>query len=204
MFEELHTLALGMAASYVLYVLRQRKGQVTFLPHQFLLEGQCRRKFEELRARGANCSIIAGAYDRLADIASAGFCCDTDTVCVDIQTPSIFIDIRIPKNRPKVRATSVEELAIDEMRALASQHCFAGYSVVQHDQSGVPICSRYHAIDWRPPPRLLPNRWRIQPLWDKGGWVEWSVRTDKFGQAEYIEHWGTKGESRGGPFLALR
>jgi hypothetical protein len=202
--EATRLLSLGAFVGYLIHVLRQRKRQATFLPHQFLLQGECRSKFAGLRANGANSSIIAGAYDRLADISSADFSCDTETVCIDIQTPSIFVDIRIPKNRPEVRANSVEELTIDEMRSLSSQHCFAGYSVVNHDRFGVPICTRYHAIDWRPPPRLLSNQWRIQPLWEKGGWVEWSVRMDSFNQAEYIEHWGTKGKSRAGPFLVLR
>ena len=53
-------------------------------------------------------------------------------------------------------------------------------------------------------PRLRANRWRIQPQFDEGGWVEWSARLDEHGQSEYTEHWRTLAGSRDGPFLALR
>ena len=176
-------------------------------PHAFY--GQCLHKFSEFKATGGRgADLIVGGYSRAVDIASASFQCDTSTRVIDIQTPSIFVDLRINVGRGAVAsADGFGSMSIADLERLgAEQHCFAGITLVDTDVAGFqgsPVGTRYHAIDYQPPPRKNPNQWRIQTAWEQGGWVEWSARNDAFGQAAYIEHWATLEGSRGGEFLCL-
>eukprot|EP01050_Picozoa_sp_SAG11_P030265 SAG11_NODE_8874_length_967_cov_6.228111_2_plen_187_part_01 len=106
-----------------------------------------------------------------------------------------------------MQGRSLAELSLPELQELSKQHCFAGYSAVEYDvpgYEGQPVCDRLHCIDFQPMPRLRPNQWRVAPLFERGGWVEYGVAKDEHGQAAYVEHWGTLSHSRGGPYLALR
>ena len=156
---------------------------------------------------------IAGAYRRSLEVVPSKLAADTTTRAVTVQTSSLFCDLRISAARPALPAgvESFDELPIATLAALVrTTHCFAGYSRIDTattlDRSEIrgEMCSRLHGLDWQPMPRLHPNRWRIQPQFDEGGWVEWSARLDKDRQSEYIEYWRTLGSSRDGPFLALR
>eukprot|EP01052_Picozoa_sp_SAG31_P033434 SAG31_NODE_3779_length_3889_cov_3.666227_1_plen_303_part_00 len=153
--------------------------------------------------------IDAGAYNRPLMMRNAGFFVETeaDVNVVDIQTHTVFVDIRIP-TRFKTAAKSFAELSLSELCELAKQHCFAGYSVIDSDVSGyegLPVCNRLHSIDFAPAMRHRSNnQWRIQPEFERGGWVELGAIKDEFGQASYVEHWSTLPRSRDGPFVALR
>jgi len=167
---------------------------------------------------GPDASIIAGAFRRSLETVPSKLVYDVSTRAVTLQTPTLFCDLRISAARPEleVGVASFDELPIATLAALVrTTHCFAGYAVIDAATSppgGARIprrirgitCSRLHGVDWQPMPRLRENRWRIQPQFEQGGWVEWSARLDVNGQSEYIEYWRTLGGSRDGPFLALR
>ena len=154
--------------------------------------------------------MIAGAYSRPLMMQNANFFVQTESELnvVDLQTHSLFVDIRIPTDRLRTGAGSLAEMTPQALQDLARCHCFAGYSVVNYDiagYEGLPVCNRLHCIDWAPiDGEKNNNQWRVQPVWDKGGWVELGVLKDEFAQAAYVEHWETLPGTREGPFLALR
>ena len=93
----------------------------------------------------------------------------------NLQTPSIFIDMRLPFPQPGMpdfkHYKSLEDMTTEELRLFARRHAFSGYSVV----SGTPpICVRHHAIDWNfvGRPRSRPNKWRIEIHPDGDVWKE--------------------------------
>jgi hypothetical protein len=145
-----------------------------------MLAGTSWEAFARLKQAEQGAALIAGAYNRPLNVRYLTLVVDTEANVntVDIQTPSIFVDIRIPTDRPNVSGTALSELTLDELVALSKQHCFAGYSVIEHDVAGYesyPVCNRFHAIDMQPTPRLYPNQWRVQPAFEHGGWVEFGA-----------------------------
>lgn len=99
--------------------------------------------------------------------------------CVNLQTPSFFVDIRVPK----------VDVAKDDLRLLARRHAFCGYTKFYRIDGYCSYATRHHLIDWNnvDKPRTRPNKWRIEP--GRNEWKEWSWATDKFGQSYYVEHW---------------
>jgi hypothetical protein len=88
-----------------------------------------------------------------------------DVNVIDIQTHSVFVDIRIPTSRDalvrRVRrvggvdvpaARSFADLSLPQLQLLAGNHCFAGFSIVDYDLPGVSrppapqdvLCPRSH------------------------------------------------------------
>jgi hypothetical protein len=158
---------------------------------------------------------IAGAYSRPLMMRNGGFFVETehDVNVVDIQTFSVFVDIRIRTDRDgqvecDPPATSLSDYSLEQLTVLANNHCFAGFSVIDYDipgYDGHPVCNRLHCFDWAPTSaKRGNNQWRVQPEFEKGGWVELGVAKDEHGQAAYVEHWATIPGSRDGPFLAMR
>lgn len=192
--------------------------------HASMLRGTVASDFDVLLAQkqligrdGKQCypdaSVIAGAFRRSLEVIPSKLVYDTSTRAVTVQTATLFCDLRISAARPALEAgvVSFDELPIATLAALVrTTHCFAGYSYIDTattlSRSCIrgEMCSRLHGVDWQPMPRHLPNRWRIQPQFAEGGWVEWSARHDRNDQSEYIEYWRTLGGSRDGPLLALR
>jgi hypothetical protein len=121
----------------------------------------------------------------------------------NLQTPSIFIDIRIPVLKRRYfesRKVSVLNGSSDglatldekELSFFARQHAFCGYSRMEKDENGAFICTRHHAIDWNfvGKPRSRPNKWRIELNPNSADqWKEWSHATDDHGQSYYMERW---------------
>jgi hypothetical protein len=158
---------------------------------------------------------IAGAYTRPLMMRNGTFFVETehDVNVVDIQTHSVFVDIRIRTDRDaqlecNPPASSLSDYSLEQLAVLSHNHCFAGISVIDYDvlgYEGRPVCNRLHCYDWAPTNASRPNnQWRIQTEFEKGGWVELGVSKDEHGQATYVEHWATIAGSRDGPFLALR
>ena len=194
------------------------------------MRGTVDADFDVLKAQGCAAALIAGAYRRSLEMVPNKLIADSSTRAVTLQTPTLFCDLRIAEDRPVLPegVTSFEELPIATLAALVrTTHCFAGYSYIDGDNpisddqhpetmiarncdralrplSSSSMCTRIHALDWQPMPRLSENRWRIQPEFEHGGWVEWSSRLDAHHQSEYVEHWRTLANSRDGPFVALR
>lgn len=158
---------------------------------------------------------IAGAYTRPLMMRNGSFFVETehDVNVVDIQTHSVFVDIRIRTDRDaqlecNPPASSLSDYSLEQLAVLSHNHCFAGVSVVDYDVEGYehqPVCNRLHCHDWAPTsPSRANNQWRIQTEFERGGWVELGILKDEHGQAAYVEHWETIAGSRDGPFLALR
>eukprot|EP00471_Norrisiella_sphaerica_P003492 CAMPEP_0184482352 /NCGR_PEP_ID=MMETSP0113_2-20130426/3911_1 /TAXON_ID=91329 /ORGANISM="Norrisiella sphaerica, Strain BC52" /LENGTH=303 /DNA_ID=CAMNT_0026862027 /DNA_START=128 /DNA_END=1039 /DNA_ORIENTATION=+ len=134
---------------------------------------------------------------------------EQDTIVFNLQSPSLFIDIRFPLKRPDFsKKSGYEDLSMDELRCLSRQHTFAGYTKAEpKDGSGfAPVATRHHALDWNYHPKFpreRPNRWRFQLKEDGTSFKEFSVAFDPHNQAVYMERWGLYPKGRG-PYLALR
>lgn len=185
--------------------------------HRFLLQGSqsTRDEYARLRseehASGGSAALIAGAYLRTLEANHGAFSVDTEhtTTAVTLITPGLFADLRVPCKFSEglAKRGALSECSADELRDLARTVSFCGFSVVRHDvpgYEGSAVCERLTCIDSQPPPRRFPNQWRIQPNWEKGGWVEWGARKDAHGQALYVEHWRRLPGGEAQPFLALR
>ena len=157
---------------------------------------------------------IAGAYTRPLMMRNGSFFVETehDVNVVDIQTHSVFVDIRIRTDRDAQLqctppASSLSDYSLEQLAVLSHNQCFAGISVIDYDivgYEGRPVCNRLHCYDWAPTSAgRANNQWRIQTEFAKGGWVELGVSKDEHGQAAYVEHWATIAGSRDGIFLAL-
>ena len=202
------------------------------LPHYWKTKGlkQCREQyhswlFRENRRMAATAGAV-GAWCR--PLFSGGWMTSSeqDTVVRNLQTPSIFIDLRIPKGRPSGSrgwggAQSFEDLTNAQLRLLSRQHCFAGYTLCESNvakkqdgsrATGLPVCVRHHAIDWNFHPRFprsRPNKWYVEPhpSGDGRAFKEWGYASDpRNGQAIYMERWkNLSGPGlRDGPYLVLR
>lgn len=158
---------------------------------------------------------IAGAYTRPLMMRNGSFFVETeqDVNVVDIQTHSMFVDIRIRTDRDaqlacSPPASSLSDYTLEQLAVLSHNQCFAGISVIDYDivgYKGQPVCNRLHCYDWAPTSAVRGNnQWRIQTEFSKGGWVELGVTKDEHGQAAYVEHWATIAGTRDGPFLVLR
>lgn len=142
---------------------------------------------------------------------------------VTLITPSLYVDLRVAADRPTLPkgCTTFAELPLELLAELArATHCFGGLGTVDIvdtstistrpgqvtaadderilDGTSLRICSRRIAVDWQPPPRLKPNRWRIKTQWDAGGWAEWALECDANGQAKYVGELSVKGWRRRG------
>jgi len=173
----------------------------TELPHHHLLNGTTRQVFRGWRdkqetAGGANqkASPIAGAWKRALFYGGWEHSTDQDEYTFNLQTNTLFIDLRIPVTRNLLlknndddtndkKMESLEDLTSEHLRLYARQHIFAGYSrrstpsdAVQglaHDASSKKIktgfddcCTRHHCIDWNfvGKGRTRPNKWWIDLL----------------------------------------
>lgn len=104
----------------------------------------------------------------------------------DIQTPTLFGDVRIPEERPSYRKP-LAELSDAELATLFPQEGFSGYTTVD----GV-IATWHHEIDYQPPDGSLD----IGRLVQAGG-----RNLFEFGvQADYEEHWWSLEDGQGAFF----
>ena len=92
-----------------------------------------------------------------------------DTAAFNLQSSTMFIDMRIPTNRPRdlCLRTCLQDCSDFELRILSRQHCFAGYTLPEEEndrKSGEPVFTRHHIVDWNYHPsfpRSRPNRWWV-------------------------------------------
>ena len=144
------------------------------LPHYYLVNRKTKKVFKEWLQSNRRSFEIVGAWGR--PLFSGGYKESTlnDTEAFNLQTPSFFIDMRFPLSRPtdKLKASkSLEGCSEDDLRYLARQHCFAGFSLPSIPSSSSTVSgpcpthfTRHHIIDWNfhPSfPRPRPNKWWI-------------------------------------------
>lgn len=156
-------------------------------------------------------SPISGAWSRTYFIGGWDYSCQRDETVYNVQTNSLFVDLRIPSTRHQVlpsNATSLQDYTNVELRLYARQHVFGGLSVVSMENKR-PVCVRHHCLDWNfvGTPRPRPNKWWIEPMnKEVDKWKEWAYATDGYGQHYYCEQWERLegGDSSNSVTLALR
>lgn len=115
-----------------------------------------------------------------------------DTVNVrNIQTPTLFGDCRVPKDRPRFPgATSLADLSDEQLTTLYPQEGFSGYTTVDGY-----IVTWHHEIGYQPPDGSV-DIGRFELLGGRNA-LEHGV------QASYLEHWWRL-EQAGGDFLGVK
>eukprot|EP00911_Craspedida_sp_UC1_P002794 UC1_evm1s2045 len=112
------------------------------LPHTIKSQGlpTSRSVFRKWITQGKRSRACVGAWSRPLFAGGWSESTAADTAVFNLQTPSIFIDLRFPhaladKAMPSAAAGGLHACSLDQLRDLAQQHCFAGYSLV--DQNDV-------------------------------------------------------------------
>ena len=154
------------------------------LPHYHLERGDSHQVFRRWAAAASSCndqegkSPIVGAWSRPLFTGKWEHSTDNDEVVYNIQTGSLFIDLRIPMTKPVSRWENLlcgdnknegqiisshqafESMSDEDLRLYARQHVFAGYSVISQEKNNnnennsnkmsnnLPLCTRHHCIDW--------------------------------------------------------
>jgi hypothetical protein len=178
------------------------------LAHYHLLRNTSWEYFREWSTRNRRSSDLIGAWSRPIFAGGWDESGDIDTSAFNLQTPSIFIDMRFPNARPKsfVKKRGFADFTMLELRMLARQHCFAGYTLP--DENNPSIFTRHHIIDWNfhPSfPRARPNKWKVQIKSDKSSFKEFSVATDEDNIPVYFERWSRiPNDSEGFKYFAAR
>lgn len=109
----------------------------------------------------------------------------------NIQTPSLFGDCRIPKDRPRYPAAqSLQDLSDAELATLYPQEGFSGYTTVDGY-----IVTWHHEIGYQPPDGTV-DIGRFELLGGRNA-LEHGV------QASYLEHWWRL-EEPGGDFFGVK
>lgn len=107
-----------------------------------------------------------------------------------VQTPYWFGDVRIPTDRPRITAGSLAELGDAELRSLANQRGFFGYTTVAGD-----VSTWHHEIDYQPR-RSRPDTGRISRLGT-------SSMLEEGLDGSFVEQWWSLA-SGDGRFLTVR
>jgi hypothetical protein len=130
-----------------------------------------------------------GVWERLS-ISRSGQATNTELVRY-LQTPTLFGDLRIPRDRPRpARARSLADLTDSELAAMAEQNGFFGETTLDGN-----VATWHHEIDFQPTD-VTPDSGRVehpgsQSLYEHGL------------DGSYTEHWWslTHGDDR---YLAVR
>jgi hypothetical protein len=191
------------------------------LPHHHLQAGTTHGAFAEWAGTGrgggggggSSRDSVCGAWTRSIFFGGFEYSSAHDEQTFNVQTNTLFVDIRIPTLRQKKLANLRSFAALDDigLRLYARQHAFGGYTVMDYEGpgNGRPVCTRHHCIDWNfvGVPRPRPNKWWVEfkPS-TRDSWKEWAYATDDFGQHYYCEQWDRlDGDSSGsGVVVALR
>lgn len=134
---------------------------------------------------------IVGAWKRTLFYGGWEHSTARDEQVFNLQTPSLFIDLRLPTTRlrsiDRPHVTGLNDLDTRDLRRLARQHVFGGYTVMNGvDDQGVKgaattttttttttvkekipydlVCTRHHVMDWNfvGRPRNRPNKWYVE------------------------------------------
>jgi hypothetical protein len=194
------------------------------LPHHYLTRDETHQVFRSWLTSTTTTTSpslsICGAWKRSLFCGAWEHSTEDEESVFNIQTNSLFIDLRIPTSRRHVLpppsqtqdcCTSLASLTEEQLRLYARQHVFGGFSKVTTER-GREVCTRHHCIDWNHVlghPRPRPNKWWIEMHPDndnnnKDMWKEWAYATDDFGQHYYMERWERLEEGKADQRLALR
>jgi len=191
------------------------------LPHHHLRSRNTRQTFAAWIENDRRHLGIVGCWSRPLFAGGWLESTDADTEAYNLQTPSFFIDMRFPCARPSLALAVRGSLAACsdlELRYLARQHCFGGYSYPSIEPDGLLHFTRHHIIDWNYHPafpRMRPNkRWVVlqkkkQQEEEKEeacvSFKEYSFARDDNGVPVYFERWQRReNDSLGSKYLAFR
>ena len=133
--------------------------------------------------------LVAG-WERLYIVRNGGTP-DRSVIVRNIQTPSLFGDVRIPRDRPEFpAAASLRDLSDAQLKTLYDQQGFSGVTTVEGY-----ITTWHHEIDYQPPDGSV-DIGRIQ-LAGGRNMYEHGV------QASYLEHWWSL-ENGGGNYFGVK
>lgn len=136
-------------------------------------------------------SWLVGAWERLWVINNNQGPPENTVNVRNIQTPTIFGDCRVPKDRPRYpEAKSLSDLTDKQLQTLYAQEGFAGYTTTEGY-----IITWHHEIDYQPPDGSI-DIGRFEILGGRNVF-EHGV------QASYLEHWWHL-EDPGGYFLGVK
>lgn len=181
------------------------------LPHHHL--EQCQGIFPPSWMSEQFNDITVGAWERTLFYGGFEHTTSDYERVYNIQTKTLFVDLRIPKSRPSYLSEidSLESCNGDQLRNYARQHIFAGFTRVKdpgEDNKMAALCSRHHCIDWNyvGVGRNRPNQWYVEMNAEQTVWKEWAFAKDFNGQYYYCEHWQRldQGGSVDGPVVAFR
>mmetsp|Transcript_35230 Transcript_35230/g.98981 ORF Transcript_35230/g.98981 Transcript_35230/m.98981 type:complete len:380 (+) Transcript_35230:65-1204(+) len=161
-------------------------------PHHHLLQGTTHSAFSSWASQNTSRNLVCGAFFRPLFVGGWEHTSDVDEVVYNVQTNTLFIDMRIPRLGRKLLAgvAGLGEMDADQLKLYARRHAFAGYTRLQHE-NGRPVCTRHHCVDWNfvGAPRPRPNKWYVEMHPDESMWKEWAYARDDFGQHYYWERW---------------
>jgi hypothetical protein len=115
------------------------------LPHYYKLRDETHETFARWKAQGRTSTLVAGAWARPLFVGGWQHTGDHTERVFNVQTPSLFIDLRLPllSDRQLARGGSMDVLSDEQLRLLARRHCFAGYSLL--NAGGVCASGRAYA-----------------------------------------------------------
>lgn len=166
--------------------------------------------------------VPCGAWKRPLFMGAWEHSTSNDEHVYNIQTNTLFIDLRIPTTISIFKPTTFtfthscfNKLSDLELRLYARQHAFAGFTVFSYEKNRhLPIGTRHHCIDWNfvGVPRTRPNKWFIEMKSEPNSnsncqmWKEWAYAKDHHDQHYYMERWERlNGDENGdGLVLAMR
>jgi hypothetical protein len=179
------------------------------LPHYHLKTNSTWEYFVKWLIDNRRSDKIVGAWSRPIFMGGWEESGEFDTMVFNLQTPSIFIDLRIPTDRPQSLSSrnNLSSCDPEELRILARQHCFGGYSLPS-EYNGDLVIIRHHVIDWNfhpSYPRDRPNKWRVQMNADGSSFKEYSFAVDDHNVPIYVERWARRaGDGNGQKYLSAR
>lgn len=165
------------------------------------------RKWRQLQGTRWDDAPVVGAWKRTLFYGGWEHTTEQDEQVFNLQTPSLFIDLRLPTTRltsvDRPQVTSLDDLEARDLQRFARQHVFGGYTVMdkgvevnnqKNTTTKVPydlVCTRHHVMDWNfvGKPRNRPNKWHVEMRDNGRMWKEWAYATDDHGQHYYCEQW---------------
>jgi len=202
------------------------------LPHYHLMSNTTHEAFSRfcrINNKALEPSIICGAWTRPLFMGAWEHTTANDEHVYNLQTNTLFIDLRIPTTKPvdqfsqmlssnkkESSASSLLSTLSDlQLRMYARQHVFSGYTVCSIENNRL-LGTRHHCLDWNfvGTPRNRPNKWYVEPQsindassstnHNPNVWKEWAYATNEFSQHYYCERWERiDGDSKEGENLVL-
>lgn len=176
------------------------------LPHHHLIKGTTNDVFAKWSKEQNVNNPVCGAFFRPLFVGGFEHSTSSDEVTFNVQTNTLFIDIRIPHLGLKLLKdhNSFEAMSNDELSLYSRRHAFAGYTKLA-EENGRPCCTRHHCMDWNfaGNPRPRPNKWYVEMASNKNTWKEWSFARDNYQQHYYWERWERLENDGGGNGFVL-